>query len=85
LAFTLADEYYPHQEYTIAQPSKEYEAAGIVGYGVYTSRFRIKEGGMERAIPFIDAQAVGVDGIHGIAPNINQRDLVVSERQHRTV
>jgi hydroxymethylglutaryl-CoA synthase len=58
LAFTLADEYYPHQEYTIAQPSKEYEAAGIVGYGVYTSRFRIKEGGMERAIPFIDEYSV---------------------------
>ncbi len=58
LAFTLADEYYPHQEYTIAQPSKEYEAAGIVGYGVYTSRFRIKEGGMERAIPFIDEDSV---------------------------
>src|SRR3990172_6799382 len=58
LAFTLADEYYPHQEYTIAQPSKEYEAAGIVGYGVYTSRFRIKEGGMERAVPFMDEDAV---------------------------
>ena len=58
LAFTLADEYYPHQEYTIAQPSKEYEDAGIVGYGVYTSRFRIKEGGMERAIPFIDEDSV---------------------------
>ena len=58
LAFTLADEYYPHQEYTIAQPSKEYEDAGIVGYGVYTSRFRIKEDGMERAIPFIDEDSV---------------------------
>ncbi len=58
LAFTLADEYYPHQEYTITQPSKEYEAAGIVEYRVYTSRFRIKEGGMERAIPFIDEDSV---------------------------
>ena len=58
LAFTLADEYYPHQEYTVTQPSKEYEAAGIVGYGVYTSRFRIKEDGMERAVPFIDEDAV---------------------------
>jgi hydroxymethylglutaryl-CoA synthase len=48
LAFTLADEYYPHQEYIITQPTKEYESAGIVGYGVYTSRFRIKENGMER-------------------------------------
>jgi hydroxymethylglutaryl-CoA synthase len=58
LAFTLADEYYPHQEYTIMQPRKEYENAGIVGYGVYTSRFRIKENGMERAVPFIDEDAV---------------------------
>jgi hydroxymethylglutaryl-CoA synthase len=58
LAFTLADEYYPHQEYTIMKPGKEYENAGIVGYGVYTSRFRIKENGMERAVPFIDEDAV---------------------------
>ena len=58
LAFTLADEYYPHQEYTVTQPSKEYESSGIVGYGVYTSRFRIKENAMERAVPFIDEDAV---------------------------
>ena len=44
LAFTLADEYYPHQEYTIIQPNKEYELPGIVGYGAYTSKFRIKDG-----------------------------------------
>jgi hydroxymethylglutaryl-CoA synthase len=58
LAFTLADEYYPHQEYTVTQPSKEYNVPGIVGYGVYTSRFRIKEGTMERSVPFIDEDAV---------------------------
>ncbi len=58
LAFTLADEYYPHQEYTITKPTKEYESAGIVGYGVYTSRFRIKENGMERAVPFVDEDAI---------------------------
>ena len=58
LAFTLADEYYPHQEYTISQPSKEYDSPGIVGYGVYTSRFRIKEGGIERSVPFTDEDAV---------------------------
>ncbi len=58
LAFTLADEYYPHQEYTIIQPSKEYELPGIVGYGAYTSRFRIKEDGLERAVPFIDEDSV---------------------------
>jgi hydroxymethylglutaryl-CoA synthase len=58
LAFTLADEYYPHQEYTVTQPSKEYDVPGIVGYGVYTSRFRIKEGPLERSVPFIDEDAV---------------------------
>ena len=58
LAFTLADEYYPHQDYKIVQPSKEYDVAGIVGYGVYTSRFRIREAGLERAVPFIDEDAV---------------------------
>jgi hydroxymethylglutaryl-CoA synthase len=58
LAFTLADEYYPHQEYTVTQPSKEYDVPGIVGYGVYTSRFRIKEGTLERSVPFIDEDAV---------------------------
>jgi hydroxymethylglutaryl-CoA synthase len=58
LAFTLADEYYPHQEYIVTQPSKEYDVPGIVGYGVYTSRFRIKEGTLERSVPFIDEDAV---------------------------
>ncbi len=58
LAFTLADEYYPHQEYKVIQPTKEYELPGIVGYGAYTSRFRIKEEGLERAVPFIDEDSV---------------------------
>jgi hydroxymethylglutaryl-CoA synthase len=58
LAFTLADEYYPHQEYTVVKPSKEYKLPGIVGYGVYTSRFRIKEGRLERSVPFVDEDAV---------------------------
>jgi len=58
LTFTFADEYYPHHEYTIIKPNKEYEAPGIVGYGVYTSRFRIKEGNMERSVPFIDEDAI---------------------------
>ena len=58
LAFTLADEYYPHQEYRVIQPTKDYELPGIVGYGAYSSRFRIKEGGLERAVPFIDEDAV---------------------------
>jgi hydroxymethylglutaryl-CoA synthase len=58
LAFTLADEYYPHQEYTVVKPKKEYDSPGIVGYGVYTSRFRIKEGNLERSVPFIDEDSI---------------------------
>ncbi len=58
LAFTFADEYYPHQEYTIVKPNKEYDIPGIVGYGVYTSRFRIREGSIERSVPFIDEDAI---------------------------
>ena len=58
LAFTLADEYYPHQEYKIVEPTKEYELPGVVGYGAYTSKFRIKEGGIERAVPYLDEDSV---------------------------
>lgn len=60
LAFTLADEYYPHQEYHVSPPNKEYELPGIVGYGAYTSRFRVKEpeGKFEHAVPFIDEDSV---------------------------
>jgi hydroxymethylglutaryl-CoA synthase len=58
LAFTFADEYYKHQQYNIVKPKKEYDTPGIVGYGVYTSKFRIKENGMERSVPFIDEDAI---------------------------
>ncbi len=58
LAFSLADEYYPHQEYKVAEQNKEYPLPGIVGYGVYTSKFRIKEGGIERAVPFTDEDSI---------------------------
>ncbi|MEM0006745.1 MAG: hydroxymethylglutaryl-CoA synthase [Candidatus Bathyarchaeia archaeon] len=58
LAFTFADEYYPHQEYHVIKPCKEYDTPGIVGYGVYTSKFRIREGGIERSVPFIDEDAI---------------------------
>ncbi len=58
LAFSLADEYYPHQEYLVSEQNKEYKLPGIVGYGVYTSRFRIKEGGIERAVPFTDEDSI---------------------------
>jgi hydroxymethylglutaryl-CoA synthase len=58
LTFTFADEYYPHQEYHTAKPKKEYDTPGITGYGVYTSKFRIKEGNIERSVPFIDEDAI---------------------------
>jgi hydroxymethylglutaryl-CoA synthase len=58
LAFTFADEYYPHQEYKVAKPKKEYDWPGIVGYGVYSSRFRIKEGSIARSVPFIDEDSI---------------------------
>ncbi|MCJ7721107.1 hydroxymethylglutaryl-CoA synthase [Candidatus Bathyarchaeota archaeon] len=58
LAFSLADGYYPHQKYVVKDPKKEYDTPGIVGYGVYTSKFRIKEGHMERSVPYIDEDAV---------------------------
>lgn len=58
LAFTFADEYYPHQKYEAVEPTKEYDVPGIVGYGFYTSRFRIRDGGIERAIPFIDEDSI---------------------------
>lgn len=58
LTFSFADEYYPYQEYRIVKPSKEYEKPGIVGYGVYSSKFRIREGRIERAVPFLDEDAI---------------------------
>ena len=58
LAFSFADEYYPHQEYVVAKAKKEYDSPGVIGYGVYASRFRIKEGNIERSIPFIDEDSI---------------------------
>ncbi len=58
LSFTLADEYYPYQDHTVVKAEKEYEKPGIVGYGVYTSRFRIREGTIERSVPFIDEDSI---------------------------
>ena len=58
LTFTLADEYYPYQEHPIAKAEKEYEKPGIIGYGVYTSRFRIREGAIERSVPFVDEDSI---------------------------
>jgi len=58
LAFTFSDEYYPHQEYNLVKPKKEYDSPGIVGYGVYISRFRIKDASIERSVPFVDEDAI---------------------------
>ena len=58
LAFTFSDEYYPHQEHKIVKPQTRHETPGIVGYGVYVSRFRIRENGMERSVPFIDEDSI---------------------------
>lgn len=58
LTFTFADEYYPHQEYNVLKPHKEYDVPGIVGYGAYTSKFRIKEKQITRSVPFIDEDAI---------------------------
>jgi hydroxymethylglutaryl-CoA synthase len=58
LAFTFADEYYPYQKHEVVKPNKEYKTPGIVGYGVYVSKFRIKEGSIERSIPFMDEDSI---------------------------
>ncbi|MBM3292068.1 hydroxymethylglutaryl-CoA synthase [Candidatus Bathyarchaeota archaeon] len=60
LNYSFADEYYPYQEYTEIQPSKEIERPGIVGYGAYIPKYRIKNEGdraagvKERTLPYAD-------------------------------
>jgi len=58
LAFSFSDEYYPYQDYKIVKPSKKYDRPGIVGYGAYLSKFRIKERAIERSVPFFDEDAM---------------------------
>jgi len=60
LNFSFEGGYYPFQEYTEAQPSEATGKPGIVGYGVYLPKFRIKNEGRgvlgvrERTLPFPD-------------------------------
>jgi len=79
LAFTFTDEYYPHQEYRIVKPSKEYAKPGIVGYGVYSSKFRIKEGNLVRSVPFFDEDAITA------AVEAGKMSLIHSGVDHRLI
>jgi len=60
LNFSFEDDYYSYQEYVKAEPSNASGSPGIVGYGVYLPKFRIKneeESGLgvkERTVPFAD-------------------------------
>ncbi len=58
LTFTFADEYYPYMEYKVFKPNRYADKPGIVAYGLYTSKFRIREGRMERSVPFLDEDAI---------------------------
>ncbi|KYH37900.1 MAG: Hydroxymethylglutaryl-CoA synthase [Candidatus Bathyarchaeota archaeon B24] len=64
LAFSFADDYYEYREYKPVKPSEGSEKPGIVGYGVYIPKFRVKNanpamggGVVERAVPFPDEDA----------------------------
>jgi hydroxymethylglutaryl-CoA synthase len=60
LNFSFEDDYYPFQNYLEIPPSGSSGKPGIVGYGVYIPKFRIKNEGngvlgvKERAVPFAD-------------------------------
>ena len=56
--FTFSDEYYPYIPYEKKKPQEYSDKPGIVGYALYTSRFRIKEGNRERAVPYLDEDAI---------------------------
>ena len=57
--FSFKDDYYSCQNYDLVNPSSTNDKAGIVGYGVYIPKFRIKNddpvsGVIERSLPFSD-------------------------------
>ena len=57
--FSLESDYYPHQKYETVKTTNINGKPGIVGYGVYLPKFRIKNhepamGVIERSLPFAD-------------------------------
>ena len=59
LNFSFEDDYFPYLEYKKVKPSETTTRPGIVGYGVYLPKFRIKNDGealgvKERTVPFAD-------------------------------
>ncbi|MCX8169419.1 MAG: hydroxymethylglutaryl-CoA synthase [Candidatus Methanomethylicia archaeon] len=58
LTFTFTDEYYPYIPYKVEEPKEISSKPGIVGYAIYTSRFRIREEDMERSVPFVDEDSI---------------------------
>lgn len=60
LNFSFDDDYYPFQKYQVISTSGETGEPGIVGYGVYLPKYRIRNAGSgfmgvrERTVPFAD-------------------------------